>query len=252
MFSLIDHVKTYDAMLVVGDIHSDYESFAAALDFATKENYFFMCLGDLVDRGPEPFKVVEAMYKRMYDGHAGFVIGNHDNKFYRYANGADVKFSRDAKQTFVDVGEDRKEEFLRMYCDIVSMPVLSGPFHRFEDIILVHAAAHHSLWDGTEPSKKAQSRFLVGETNNEYYPDGYPVRLYNWIDEIPMGKTIMVGHDKQPIHNVPITEPMIVSNKDGGKAIFMDTGCGKGGFLTGAVISHGKKGFQIQEYKEFK
>jgi hypothetical protein len=76
--------------------------------------------------------------------------------------------------------------------------------------------------------------------------------LYNWVDEIPMGRTVMVGHDRMPVFNVPITEPMVKTNSNGGKAIFIDTGCGKGGFLTGAVILHDKKKFVIDSYKEFK
>ena len=67
-----------------------------------------------------------------------------------------------------------------------------------------------------------------------------------------MGKTVMVGHDKMPIHNINITEPMIVQNKNGGKVVFLDTGCGKGGFLTGAVMMSGKKGFALERFVEFK
>jgi len=45
---------------------------------------------------------------------------------------------------------------------------------------------------------------------------------------------------------------MQITNATGGKVIFMDTGCGKGGFLTGAVILHGKKGFVLDRFVEFK
>ena len=146
-------------------------------------------------------------------------------------------------------------EFHRMYAAIIEDTMLSGLFHQFDDITLVHAACHPSIWEGALPNstgKTAQSRFLVGETNGEMMPDGYPVRLYNWIEEVPVGKTVMVGHDRMPIHNVPITEPMVKDNANGGKVVFLDTGCGKGGFLSGAVVLHSKKGFTIDHYEEFK
>jgi protein phosphatase len=240
-------------MLVFGDVHGDYESFKRAHDFAKSENFFFMSMGDLVDRSHNPFEVVESMYKVMYDGLGGFVVGNHDDKHVRAAKGNKVSFSRDGKQTLVDVGADRLDEFHRMYSAIVEDKMLSGLFHTFNDVTLVHAASHPCIWEGVNVvGKTARSRFLVGETNGEKYDDGYPVRLYNWIDEVPMGKTVMVGHDRMPIHNIPIETPMVVSNKNGGKVIFLDTGCGKGGFLTGAVMLSDKKGFRIDNFVEFK
>jgi len=240
-------------MLVFGDVHGDFKSFVKAYKFAMDNNFFFMSLGDLVDRGVQPYEVVETMHYAMSLGAAGFTVGNHDDKYSRYLNGAKVRFSVDAKNTLLAVGAEREAEFLRMYSKVVNHETLSGFHHKFDDVVLVHAASHPSLWDGTaEMSKSAKSRYLVGETNGEVFEDGYPVRLYNWMDEVPIGKTLMVGHDKQPIHQVPITEPMVVTNANGGKVIFLDTGCGKGGVLSGAVVSHGKRGFKFEEFKEFK
>lgn len=253
-FSIAEYVKSFDGILVFGDIHGDYDSFKRAYDYARSENFFFMSLGDLVDRARQPYEVVSKMYCIMQDGFGGFTIGNHDDKHYRGSKGAKVSFSKDAKQTIDDVGVDRKSVFDQMYAGIIEDSLLSGMVHKFDDITLVHAASHPSIWEGPKDGstgKTARSRFLVGETNGEKYDDGYPVRLYNWIEEIPTGKTVIVGHDKQPIHNVPITEPMIVNNKNGGKVIFLDTGCGKGGFLSAAVILHDKKGFKLDKFVEF-
>jgi len=255
MNSLHDYVRNnFDGMLVFGDIHGDYESFKRAHDYAKSENFFFMSMGDLVDRGRTPFEVVKAMSEIVYDGLGGFVIGNHDDKFHRFANGAKVSFSRDAKQTLEDVGSDRHTDFMDSYVRLMTDKHFSALYHKFDDITLVHAASHPAIWEESPKIGKTERyRFIVGETNGETYDDGYPVRLYNWIEDIPMGKIVIVGHDRQPIHNVPITEPMIVSNKNGGKAIFLDTGCGKGGFLSGAVIIPDKKRkFEIVNFVDFK
>lgn len=252
--NLANHVKNkFNGMLVFGDTHGDYNLFEKAYNFAKSENFFFMSMGDLVDRGRQPFEVVKAMYEIVHSGRGGLVIGNHDDKFRRYIDGAKVSFSKDAKQTLDDVGPDRMEDFLKMYATIIDDKMFSSYFHKFDDFTLVHAACHWRMW---EPNyvigKTEKSRFIVGETNGQKYDDGYPVRLYNWVEEVPMWKTIIVGHDKMPIHNIDITEPMTVSNKNGGKVIFLDTGCGKGGFLSGAVMLSDKKGFTIDRFVEFK
>jgi hypothetical protein len=250
--TIADYVRNnFEGMLVIGDIHSDYDSFMRAALFADENNLFLHALGDLVDRGTKPFEVVKEMNSRVKAGTAGFTIGNHDNKFYRHASGNKVKFSRDGLATFEYVGKDRSDEFLRMYCEIMDTPVMAGFFHLFDDYTLVHAASHPCIWEGvTEFGKSAKSRALVGETNGEYDDTGYPVRLYTWVDEIPSNKTVVVGHDRMPYDKL-LEEPLHVTNKDGGKAIFMDTGCGKGGFLTAAVFNHTDK-FNLDRFVEFK
>lgn len=252
--SLASYVRdNFDGMLVFADVHGDYRSFKMAHDFAKSENYFFMSLGDLVDRGSNPFDVVKDMSNAVYDGRAGITPGNHDDKFYRYWKGGKVSFSRDAQGTLDSVGPEREKEFLELYARMLDDNMFSNYFHTFGDITLVHAASHPCMWEDTERfGNTAKSRALYGETTGEVYPDGYPVRAYNWIEEVPAGKTVIVGHDKQPINNVPITEPMMRTNANGGTVIFLDTGCGKGGFLSGVVVLADKKGFKLEKFVEFK
>lgn len=253
-FKLADHVKdSFDGMLVIGDVHSNLTAFERAVAVAKSENYFLLSLGDLVDRGDHPFEVVSAMHSMMLDGRAGFVIGNHDDKFRRYIDGNKVQLSMSAKMTLESVGEERMAEFLEKYHTIVADPIMSGIFHKFDDLLFAHAASHPAMWENpTDIGKTARSRALVGETNGKIGNDGYPVRLYSWVDEIPMGKTVIVGHDHMPITGKPIDVPLTVSNKNGGKAVFMDTGCGKGGHLSAAVILINKKKFAIDSFIDFK
>jgi len=254
MHTLKTHVKrNFKGILVVGDIHSDYESLMRAHNVAETHNYFFMPIGDLVDRGPFPFETVLHMSAFMKTGCTGFVLGNHDDKFYRFHKGAKVSFSVDARRTLADVGPERQEEFLKMYAEIIETPVYSKLYHVFDDITLVHAASHPSMWDPlVKAGNEARSRALYGEVNGKRHDDGLPVREYNWIDEIPTGKTVVVGHDRAPINNIQIVEPMIKTNSNGGKAVFIDTGCGKGGFLTGMVIANHKGNFKFDRFVDFK
>lgn len=232
--------KKFNGVLVIGDVHGDFISFSNAVTYCRANKLFLVSLGDLVDRGRNPYEVVVTMEILVDDGLAAFTVGNHDDKFYRYANGAKVSFSHDSKQTIVDVTEERMERFLKSYVSLIDNE-LSSLVHKFDDIYLMHAAPHHTLWEGN-PGKSARSRFLIGEVDGTRYEDGYPVRLYNWLEEIPIGKTVIVGHDKQPIRNIPITEPLVVKGKLGGTAIFADTGCGKGGSLSGVLLEQDRKG----------
>ncbi len=258
----------FDGILAFGDVHGDFKSIQQARDYARKENFFFLSMGDLVDRGREPYETVALMYDAIIEGDGGFVIGNHDDKMYRFAQPPKapdpkvknkhrpMQLSADALQTMADVGEDRKAEFQRMYCEIIDKQSFSAFYHKFDDIVFVHAAMHPDMWDDQQVkvTKEAKSRYIFGDVNGEWDADGFPVRLYGWIDEIPKGKTVIVGHDRKPIHNIAITEPMVRHGAAGGTAVFIDTGCGKGGFLTAAIVmpDKNKKNFSITGYKVFK
>ena len=256
MTGIAEYVKgKFDGVLVFGDVHGDYASIKRAYDYALVHNFFFMSLGDLVDRDRMPYETVELMYNVMEHGSGVFTMGNHDDKFHRHAMGNKVHFSGDAKQTLMDVGEEREAEFFRMYVAVMTAPMFSDIFHVFNDIYLVHAAVHPAMFSSLpNVTKSERARYLVGETNGNCHPNGYPVRLYHWIDDIPAGKTVIVGHDRTPFdHDVVLTEPKEVVGKKGGKVVFMDTGGGKGGHVTGAVLKTNADGkFEFIEYKEFK
>jgi serine/threonine protein phosphatase 1 len=68
---------------VIGDIHGNYKPMmelfrTVSLDY---KNDLLISLGDLVDRGPEPVRVVDEVMKiRNFI----FIMGNHDYWFYEY------------------------------------------------------------------------------------------------------------------------------------------------------------------------
>lgn len=257
--SLETHVRNnFKGMLIIGDLHADFTALQRAVKYAEEQGLFLMSLGDLVDRGNKPYEVIKLMYSLMIDGKAGLTLGNHDDRFRRYYDhlkgiGSLGSFSNDAQQTLSDVGIERMEEFLSMYYVLQTTDSFSSVVHTFDDFILVHAASHPTIWDSwIKFDGAARSRFLYGETTGEVLADGMPVRLYNWIDEVPTGRTVIVGHDRKPIFDIAITEPLYRTNAKGGKAIFIDTGCGKGGFLSGIVIKEINSRFEIDQHLTFK
>jgi protein phosphatase len=73
------------------------------------------------------------------------------------------------------------------------------------------------------------SRALFGQTiAGELTDAGYPVRVLDWVDYIPAGLTVYCGHDNRSIDG----RPHIAEGKRGGRAVFLDTGAGKGGHLS--------------------
>jgi protein phosphatase len=257
--SLANYVRDrFTGALVFGDLHADYAAFLRAAKFAESNDLFLVSLGDLVDRGDSPYEVVSHMYRLMKTGRAGMTVGNHDDRFRRYydhkhGKGSVGGFSADAQKTLDDVGEHRMEEFLDMYNTVQTMDGFGSIIHTFDDIALVHAAAHPTIWDHrVRFGESARARFLYGETTGRTLEDGMPERLYNWIEEIPNSKTVLVGHDRKPVLDVAITEPFVKKNSKGGTAVFIDTGCGKGGFLTGAVLTLVDRCFTINRYVKFR
>ena len=56
-------------------------------------------------------------------------------------------------------------------------------------------------------------------------------RTYAWVERIPKGLTVLVGHDTRQMH-----EPLVVDNAVGVRAVFLDTGAAKGGKLSTWVM----------------
>ena len=114
------------------------------------------------------------------------------------------------------------------------------------DSHITHGAFTKSYWTD-EVNEKAQNRArLYGEIDKskpfvEWNGQQYPARTYAWVDSIPSGKTVIVGHDRSPFHEIPafesnINEIVESTNDQGGTVIFTDTGAGKGGFVSGVVL----------------
>jgi len=250
--NLSNIILEFSGILIIGDIHSDYESLVRASEYANNENLFLISLGDLVDRGTHPFETVELMYSLVKNKKAGFIIGNHDNKHYRNAIGNKVKFSKDGHQTLRDVGEFRLEKFYELYKNLITNEY-SDFYHYIDNYIFVHGASHYKLWNYPDKlDNDARSRALYGEVTGKYDHTGMPERIYQWVDEIPNGKTVIVGHDRKAIFDVSLLYPMVVRNLNGGCAMFMDTSCGKGGILSGAILKQLDTGIKFEKFIQFK
>ena len=106
---------------------------------------------------------------------------------------------------------------------------------RMDPWFFVHAGWHPQMLLGPPPADSGAqrpdpilSRALFGQVTGRMRPDGYPERLHDWVDRIPPGVTVYCGHDRRSHEG----RPYVQEGAQGGRAVFLDTGAGKGGHLS--------------------
>lgn len=232
--------------LVLGDIHNEYKFFMNASIFAKENNLHIISVGDVVDYGPHATSTIALASTLSKTGKATFIEGNHDNKIYRYLKGNDVSVSHGMTSTIEALESDKqvREDFNTFY-ERMKTHMVIGDTH------ITHGAFTKSYWTN-EVDEKAQNRArLYGEIDKskpfvEWKGQQYPARTYAWVDAIPNGKTVIVGHDRSPFHETPafesnINEIVESTNDQGGTVYFTDTGAGKGGFVSGVILDESGK-----------
>jgi protein phosphatase len=241
----------YSGIATFSDVHAHAKKLKKGIKYALKNNLFIVFLGDLVDGHDKPLETVLAVKQILDAGTGVLVIGNHDDKFYRYAKGNPVILKKQNKQTLADLPKGKEQLFLQTMIDLHTHK--NSDFHfEYENWVFIHGACHEEVWQRPEKlSTKAKHRALYGEVNGEEDETGFPVRLYNWVDQIPAGQGVVVGHDRKPYGGKKLvdTGPLDHTNDQGGRAIFSDTGCGKGGKLTLTVFEFEGDGLEQVGYE---
>jgi hypothetical protein len=208
---------------VVGDVHGD----AAAFAYAIATDRFIVQLGDLVDHGPDSAKTLRMMFDLVESGRGLFILGNHDLKLARVLAGDHVRAEPIVQATIAQMDERLKQRAIRL---IAEAPIwvahgaalfVHGGFHT---IMLEQPSPPHGL----NRPQGAVARALYGEPTGRMQHDGYPERSLRWVDRIPAGLTVYCGHDRRSTDG----RPYVRHGAQGGKAVFLDTGAGKGGHLS--------------------
>ncbi len=207
---------------VVGDVHGDLRAFRAA----ASTDRFVIQLGDLSDHGPSSAGVLRAMFELLDERRGLFILGNHDRKLGRALAGFAVRADAALEATLGQLDPDLRE---RALSEISRAPAwLTG-----QDCGFVHGGFHPAMLFTPPPPPLGRvdpllSRALFGETTGRMQSDGYPERVVRWVDRIPAGITVYCGHDQRSTDG----RPYVKAGSAGGRAIFLDTGAGKGGHLS--------------------
>ena len=213
---------------VIADVHGHSERMEAAAGDAST----LLLLGDLVDRGPDNAGVLRLALEWLESGRAFLVRSNHDDKLYRLFKGNRVRMTRELSSTMRQISsapdfEELKTRFIKVYAETPHV-------RRFGQYVFAHGAVSRYHFQPpdfplspTRLRKKIEHMALYGETDGSSRDEeGRPVRTYSWVDLLPDGLTAIVGHD------IRGETPFVHEGTGGSRAIFLDTGCGKGGPLS--------------------
>lgn len=207
---------------VVGDVHGDARAFA----YAAATDRFIVQLGDLADGGPDSAEAWRIMLDLLDAKRGLFVLGNHDRKLGRALAGDAVQVGAKLRATLEALDAGLRARVLDAVQGAPAW-VRAGPR------LFVHGGFHPAMLREPPPPALGRSppplaRALYGQTTGRTQPDGYPERVLDWVDRIPPGLTVYLGHDRRSHDGRPLT----MRNDDGGAAVFLDTGAGKGGHLS--------------------
>lgn len=225
----LDLPPGFRGIRVVGDVHGEAGQFRAAVAGAASEQLFVLQLGDLTDRGPDAAAVLQVMLELLAAGRGAFLLGNHDRRLLRALLGQQVKPGHGLEETLASLAGDpaliaRSIEAIRAAPAWLARP----------GQVFVHGALHPAmLVEDSPPDAYAArgaviARALYGETSGRRLASGMPERLYDWVERIPRGVTVFCGHDVLSRDGRPLAR----RGAAGGRAVFLDTGAGKGGHLS--------------------
>jgi protein phosphatase len=207
---------------VVGDVHGDVRGFA----LAAQTDRFVVQLGDLTDGGEDSAGTLEIALDLLARGRGLFLLGNHEHKLARLLSGRAVKVDAVLRATVAQLDADQRERALAA--------ILRAPaWLRRGDAFFVHGGFHTAMLHHPPPPFGGRvegplARALFGQTTGRRQPDGFPERVLDWVNRIPAGLTVYCGHDIRSTDGRPWTARGLA----GGKAVFLDTGAGKGGHLS--------------------
>ncbi|MDP3736915.1 MAG: metallophosphoesterase [Hyphomonadaceae bacterium] len=172
-------------------------------------------VGDLVDRGP---RIPDVLRIAMAMGEAGTALcveGNHDNKFGRWLNGANVQPGHGLQMSIDQVEAESREFRERAKAFIAGLPIylwLDGG-----SLVVAHAGLREDMIGRDDG--KVRSFALYGDTTGKTDEDGYPERR-NWAAGYSGAAAIVYGH---------VAAPAVEWLNN---TICLDSGCCYGGRLT--------------------
>lgn len=222
----------YAGLTVIGDIHGNLEGMSKALTEADQLNYLPLSLGDILDYGTRSLMCVTVFADRVFQNRALAIRGNHEAKQVRIMGASVIegktfkgKLSEGNKTTLDEFKRMRKtksEAWARRFISLVNhMP----DWLEIGDYLFVHGAAHPKMFGNSTRRARRESieeNFaMYGETTGNFTEDGMPERIYDWVDKIPDGKTVVVGHAIKEV------VPSELVGALGGRAVFLDTGSSK-------------------------
>jgi hypothetical protein len=224
----------FAGLRVVGDVHGDATGFGVAIEGARQKRLFTIQLGDLTDRGPDSAATLRMALELRAQQTGLFLLGNHDHKLRRALTGALVR--PDPEGLGVTLKQiDHAADAVSLREHAVQAIADAPAWLRLGSWLFVHGGFHPRMLREPPPINAGSGkpdglvpRALFGQVTSRTRIDGYPERLHNWVHRIPSGITVYCGHETRSADG----RPYVAVAAAGGRAVFLDTGAGKGGHLS--------------------
>lgn len=213
-------MQLYD---IIGDLHSCFQELSQLLDKLGYEwdnskaiykppDRQAIFVGDITDRGPYSLACFAYVKMMVEAGFARCVLGNHDDKLYRYLIGRDVTINNGLERTVREIKQANvnKHEMANFLKSLPKYLVLDNG-----NLIVVHAAWRDDLMNERYDGGLLRSWTLFGPTTGKKLQNGLPDRI-DWASQRQIAEEspwIVYGHQ-------PMKEVRFIN-----KTIGIDTGC---------------------------
>lgn len=236
----------FDGVTVLGDVHGMFGAMQNAISWAKARNHFIVFLGDIVDYGPSSLECVDEAYRLVMRGEAMFILGNHERKIMRWIDGKRVRLSDGNKITtsaLDDMGNYAKSRWIGRFRGLYQNGSL---VRKIGNVAFVHAAAHPAIWRGAAIDEYVENHAFFGEISDARQAPNKPLLSHKWVDSIPEDHVVVVGHEIRSTQ-----APLSVIGQKGGRAVFLDTGSGKGGMLSTADFKFSNNTMVLMNFNTF-
>jgi len=212
---------------VLGDIHGEVGYLKEVLEKVNFDykNDLLIQVGDIVDRGPEPFLCMDELLKIK---NLVLILGNHDQTFIQYIKGKKNILAlypangvQATENKWNNLTEDQQEYYTIKIFDKMK------PYYVTDDNILFV----HGGFDPSEPIEMQSESYLVWDR------DLVNAAYKALIDK---NKTPLTNYKKVFIGHTPTLYYGLYKPFHGGGVINVDTGSGKGGPLSIMDIDSGQ------------
>jgi serine/threonine protein phosphatase 1 len=226
--------------LVLGDIHGEIGYLKEVLEKANfdYDNDLLIQIGDIVDRGPEPFLCMDELLKIK---NLILIVGNHDQTFRKYTDGK-INLLAAYPSNGVQVTEEKWKNLTEDQQFYYKTKIFEKqvPFHLTEDnICFVHGGL-----DPSEPVEIQHEDYLTWD--RDLVNAAFEASKQEKSNNLHGYKHVFIGHTPTLYYNLltPFT---------GGGVTNVDTGSGKGGPLTIMDIDTGQywQSDYSQQIKEY-
>lgn len=220
--------EKYDGVRFISDVHGEFDALSEVLIRANNDNMFPVSLGDLVDRGPDSASCLSVFLNLMERGQGFMIPGNHELKQWKKMNGhTNIRWLDDHQRTYDQIAQ-LPEDDIRKFIRMMQSEIIWG---RVGDLWFSHAAwsplmeqsFKRSLTPGEIKDLKQHSYYGHLPSRRVFDPDYDVWEGLEWINEVPEGHSMVVGHTIMDRENPAIVD---VQGHAGGQAIMLDTGCG--------------------------